>query len=1379
MLLVLDPDELTGFYGGKYAVSAEDDEIYLVTELGAIPRKGKYTLTSLDEESLTPIGADWIAPDGGLTAPAVPAVVGETTFEGRLAGFYEATTQINLIDSSASLIVAQDWRHPVTILGSKLKLLYEVQDISTLYADFIGTPATYGATVALQLDTAPYNTTLELLTNPNFIENINSWTATNNSALEWRPSTAIRVTRLAGSGYPQARQVITRLTVGRKYTISATIDLVSTGGVAVYIAATGIGSVSRTDAGALTLDFIATSTSATIEAGITNTQGSPGYYFEMGNISVKESTDTEMKGRGALAMTGTATAATYNTSTGQGTATRVDGSNFSYVVWTGLTNARLYAVDLENTGSASLSVRGADGSNLISIAAGERKIIKGIAAGGGVRVACDTNGTSIAFTVHSLTEVLGTPRYQSDSTKRAILGRHPAGGRRNILPSSYTQSSWNTIVATTPASVASGYMAADGVTPTWWIPAGATGYNQANHTIPANYSTWSWSVEVKSLSGTGTVDFTSNGIFGVDASNATFNFATGVFTGANKSTVTSLGNGWYRLTQVFQNNGTGTVFIMRTGVVSGSPGNVLYGPAQLESGGAPTAIQKVTSAYDVTETGILSVNYLVPDAVNDFFVTPALDLTHTDNIAVFTAMKKVNDTGVRFYVESSADASSNSGTFGIAAPHTAAPSFRFRSRGGTSVTNGALSNYIDYTAPKTVVLTGLSDISSDSQTMRINGGEVAASSEDQGTGNFTSQQLYFYSRGGTSFFFDGYDYGFALADSAPSDMQITKMEMYYNQFAATGTWVPDGASLHLDFINGRYYIDSQFKSFSSVVDLVRSGAVGYATDNSGLLVNYAANAPRFDYRYRKNQIVRSQTLDNTSAWTQTSSTVRADAAVAPDGTFTMDKLIASAATAVHYISQSTAKAAANITYTSSVFMKAAEYTKSELWIHDGAGNGYYILIDLSAGTVGAPASTGSGWSNATAGIINYGGGIYRVWMTLTSNTAANLQFCLHCSNSASHNGSTLGDGVSGLYTWGAQLEEGSNLTEYIPTAGTVVSLWSRAGLLIEGARTNLILNSSDLSTWALIGTPAPTADGTWWVLTDDAAGSFEGINETRTIANDSNAYTLTIEVKKTTGGTAPTLGLNYQLTGGTTVSKNIRLNTDIGVDYANYATVSDQGDRWLVTCVAQNNSTGNTSVSFSIYPAATAAGGGVDSASTTGSVRVRYPQIELGAFPTSYIPTTSVAVMRNADVASLLLASIAKWNNANEGAYVVEWDQFAVQTSPRVIGADAAAAPIASVSSNICVYDGAQQNIGTIRPKSPMKAVAAFDATNLYGAANGGVAGSFARNNTSPFSNPSVIRLGNNAGTGDFLNGHLRTITAYPVAKTGAVATALSIPSVY
>ena len=245
-----------------------------------------------------------------------------------------------------------------------------------------------------------------------------------------------------------------------------------------------------------------------------------------------------------------------------------------------------------------------------------------------------------------------------------------------------------------------------------------------------------------------------------------------------------------------------------------------------------------------------------------------------------------------------------------------------------------------------------------------------------------------------------------------------------------GGW-PAGMTHDIDFVRQRYRYAR--RSYAAVTDIpgttfTRSTAA-YGEDTAGDLIQFASGVPRITNKgvlieeSRTNLLLQSQTFDN-AIWTKGSATINADVAVAPDGASTADKLVENASTAQHLVLQSISVGAS--TYTYSVFVKAAERS----WVflqQDGIPTGQYF--NVSTGSLGSATGTPS-----AASIVPYGNGWYRCIMTFTASAGTPAAYIMLASgNNASD---YTGDGTSGLYLWGAQLEAGSSATSYIPTTST-------------------------------------------------------------------------------------------------------------------------------------------------------------------------------------------------------------------------------------------------------------------------------------------------------------------------------------------------------
>jgi len=150
----------------------------------------------------------------------------------------------------------------------------------------------------------------------------------------------------------------------------------------------------------------------------------------------------------------------------------------------------------------------------------------------------------------------------------------------------------------------------------------------------------------------------------------------------------------------------------------------------------------------------------------------------------------------------------------------------------------------------------------------------------------------------------------------------------------------------------------------------------------------------------------------------------------PIGNETFSKLSESTDSGVHhaYIGSFSSEN----TYTISVFAKSAnEGRYLQIGGFGLTANVEAPVFDLDNGTV----NTNFGTVCTNAGIEDWGNGIYRCWATVTPSLGSAVYFSITNSNTLNGNVSYQGDGTSGVYIWGAQLEEGSTPSSYIPTNG--------------------------------------------------------------------------------------------------------------------------------------------------------------------------------------------------------------------------------------------------------------------------------------------------------------------------------------------------------
>jgi hypothetical protein len=249
--------------------------------------------------------------------------------------------------------------------------------------------------------------------------------------------------------------------------------------------------------------------------------------------------------------------------------------------------------------------------------------------------------------------------------------------------------------------------------------------------------------------------------------------------------------------------------------------------------------------------------------------------------------------------------------------------------------------------------------------------------------------------------------------------------------------------------------------------------------------------------------------------------------------------------------------------------------------------------------------------------------------------------------------------------------------------------------------------------------------------------------------------------------------------GTNTFSAFFNLNTGtVGTITGAGATASIQnvGNGWYRCAVTATASAG----SGSFAPRVALADNNSSYAGSTGSgIFIWGAQLEAGAFPTSYIPTTTTALTRAADVASV--NTLSPWFNSVEGTVYAE-----------------VALPGLSATANqnaLQFSDGTSSNrIALYRQSSALSTALSFGATingsswtttairkialgNKSGdsalADSGAIAGTGVGTTVQ---NVNQLRLGSNHdGTGGFTNGYLRRITYYPRRLSNAELQSITV----
>jgi len=217
---------------------------------------------------------------------------------------------------------------------------------------------------------------------------------------------------------------------------------------------------------------------------------------------------------------------------------------------------------------------------------------------------------------------------------------------------------------------------------------------------------------------------------------------------------------------------------------------------------------------------------------------------------------------------------------------------------------------------------------------------------------------------------------------------------------------------------------------------------------------------------------------------------------------------------------------------------------------------------------------------------------------------------------------------------------------------------SSLGLLIEEARTNLLERSAEFTdaSWAKTnitasdGQAAP--DGT-----TNADGIFEtattGIHETRQSVSIAATATHTYSVfLKANGRNFVTVYVRETANSGATyVSVVVDLSDgSISGSPVGTATVTSVGNGWYRVAVSASIDAGTRFAQIRLREDASTTSYAGD---ITKGILAWGAQLEQGAFPTSYIPTTSAAATRSADIA--VLTPISSFYNQAEGTLFAEF----------------------------------------------------------------------------------------------------------------------------
>jgi len=435
------------------------------------------------------------------------------------------------------------------------------------------------------------------------------------------------------------------------------------------------------------------------------------------------------------------------------------------------------------------------------------------------------------------------------------------------------------------------------------------------------------------------------------------------------------------------------------------------------------------------------------------------------------------------------------------------------------------------------------------------------------------------------------------------------------------------------------------------------------TDGSGdLSFTRASNATRINSAGLVevcpwNLLQYSEDFSNV-AWVKDASTISSNAINAPNGTLTADLIIPSTTSATdHRIRQSLPNSVGNFNY--SVYVKSGGYNWVKLrseanWANVNLSNG---AIGFTSGVTPTVEILSDGWYRISFSVVNVSGGFAYVYpMNVNENSIDPSAWA--------------GNGTSGVYLWGAQLNIGSTAKPYFPTTDrlNVPRLTYQNGgggcpaLLLEPQRTNLMFYSEqfDDAYWTKSAssitsnsTTAPDGTSSADTLLANGASSAHSVATPSMSFALATSYSVSVFVKKGTNDfiqlfTGAAIGgmfANFNINAGTVGT----VGTITGSNPT--SSITNFGNGWY-RCTMNFTTflAGSTLVKFVIVSSASAAREETNTLAT--SVILWGAQLELGAYPTTYIPTTTASATRVAD--ACFKTGISSLIGQTEGTFFVE-----------------------------------------------------------------------------------------------------------------------------
>ena len=308
---------------------------------------------------------------------------------------------------------------------------------------------------------------------------------------------------------------------------------------------------------------------------------------------------------------------------------------------------------------------------------------------------------------------------------------------------------------------------------------------------------------------------------------------------------------------------------------------------------------------------------------------------------------------------------------------------------------------------------------------------------------------------------------FSTAGSYSYDVTVTNTPNSNIQFARKNGSV----NMTLDNIS--------VKEVTEDTNLPRINYEGFSYDGNGDIIPDSGCGSWLLEPQSTNLVPYSQDFSN-SSWSKTNSTIVSNSTTSPSGDLNADKVVETSSLSYTRVRQNFSFISGN-SYSFSVFYKANGRNFIQIEFNTSAfPTSSQGVFDVGNGTVNI---VGAGLDSAS--IKDFGNGWYRCTATTTSDVTTNALVAMYVSETASI--SYQGDGVSGGFIWGAQLEEQTNSTSYIPTSAATNT---RNQDIATNSGNATLINSTEGVLYAEIAALADGVNGRYISIGDGSLSNY-------------------------------------------------------------------------------------------------------------------------------------------------------------------------------------------------------------------------------------------------------------------------------------------------